>query len=109
MSPDPAALLRERAREHRDQDGPGKDFPDALSRGFNNGLHGAADYLRTVEQREEVRFLALPVDALERLRVVWEGGDDDLLALSATSLLRDLFDGQDGYLGRIDAVLGPRR
>lgn len=49
--------------------------------------------------------MTLPSDALRRLREVWESGDDDLLRLHATALIRDLFGGIDGHLTAIDAVL----
>lgn len=62
--------------------------------------------LRKIEARESVRFVALPVEALLRLRACWEGYTDEALTSRATELLRDLFDGQDGHLHRIDAVLG---
>lgn len=52
--------------------------------------------------------MSLPVEPLERLRVIWEAGGDAALSHEAPGLLRDLFDGQDGYLHAIDRVLGPR-
>lgn len=47
----------------------------------------------------------LPRRTLDYLKEVWESGDDDRLEGVAVRILRDLFDGQDGHLYRIDAAL----
>lgn len=62
----------------------------------------------TTEHDGDVTSMALPTKALREVQRIWETGDDDLLRDNVIGLVRDLFDGSDGHLHAIDAVLGPR-
>lgn len=63
--------------------------------------------LRLMETTHRVRFLALPVEALERIRREWEDESDEDFRTNAIEMVGELLGGIDGHLTCIDAVLGP--
>ena len=65
--------------------------------------------LEEYETEQGVRFIAIPVPALEAVRREWEDESDEDFRINSLEMVRDLFGGEDGHLHRIDAVLGVRR
>lgn len=61
--------------------------------------------LDAVEVEYGLTFMALPTNALRDLRITWETKDDAHMQARAVQFLRDLFNGMDGHLVAIDAVL----
>lgn len=90
----PSALIRaeaeDNASKHREA---GRAWSEIAAR------------LEEYEAEQGVRFIALPVEALERLRTAWEVYSDQGLVDRLVEMTRDLFDGSDGHLHTIDAVL----